>query len=269
MGRITFDACADIMICWNPGKTGISEGLKQARFSIRDTLVTRQQLAKTPVLTLAAAQCVVDFCPDMLWRDILLRVCSEAGYGNKQIRDRLCLNGNYCDKATITKRIGSTLGQKQQQSTAKRRQKQEDPDADPSQQKVKGYALGEASFYDQNVKDYEDYTDFFGLRKSHRNQLKLQPVGTKRKVEKVESEGEDGSSSAEEDKGSRKRPKLALDTTQSSDAVESSSSSAIQARGGGVGLVRMSGDESEESEESNEDAVSIQSDTILDEMDED
>ena len=128
-GIVSLNDCAHFKICWNPGKKGITRGLEQGRFSIKDTILTRQQLTNTTILTRRAAECIVDFCPDLLWREMLLRIASEAGFGNKDVRDRMCHNGNYCDKATITKRIGSALGQKQQQSTLKSKKQQVEAEA--------------------------------------------------------------------------------------------------------------------------------------------
>ncbi|SMQ46111.1 unnamed protein product [Zymoseptoria tritici ST99CH_3D7] len=167
-GKIDPDVQATIKICWNPGKKGMTENLEQGKFSVRDTIATRKQLDERPILTRVAAECIVDFCPDMLWRSMLLRITSEAGYGNKDVRDRFCYNGCYCDKATITKRISAALGQKQ------------------TQPKSKGYQPGEWEWYDENVKDFSKYIDFFGMRTSHRNMLKIQMAGEKRKRDKQE-----------------------------------------------------------------------------------
>lgn len=111
--KIDWDLCKDIYICWNPGKKGLTQDLEQAKFRIYDTLITRKQLKDTPILDRRAAECIVDFCPDLLWRETLLRIVSEAGYGNKDVRDRFCYNGCHNDKATVTKRIAAALGQKQ------------------------------------------------------------------------------------------------------------------------------------------------------------
>lgn len=201
-GKITMDQCARLKICWNPGKKGNAAALEQAVFSIRDTVLTKQNLVMTPILTFRAAECLVDFCPDLLWNNNLLRVASEAGYGNKQIRDRMCQNGNYCDKATITKRIGAALGQKQQPG------------------------LVSKSYYNANMKDFGNYIDWFGYRTSHRGKMNV--AGCKRKF---------GSDDLEE--------------TAESPAEE----------------IVVSGVEEDGSEEMDaEDAVSVQSDTLLDEI---
>lgn len=136
-----------IHICWNPGKKGHTENLQQVKFTVKDTLVTRKQLSEIPVLTKEAAECIIDFCPDLLFDNMLLRITSETQLRNKEVRDRLCMNGNYLDKATITKRIGSALGQKQVAS----------PRAGASEET-----------YKQNVDDYSDYQNFFGKGPSMR-----------------------------------------------------------------------------------------------------
>jgi hypothetical protein len=167
-GNATLEECGRIKICWNPGKKGITQTLEQARFSIKDTILTQEQLDNKPILTRRAAICVVDFCPDMLWREMILRIASESSFGNKDIRDRLCHNGNYVDKATITKRLGSALGEKQQQSAARKAKKKDADDDTPSTSKNKGYVKGEDTFYNQNIKDFEDYMHYFGKRTNHR-----------------------------------------------------------------------------------------------------
>lgn len=179
--KVDMDTAHDIKICWNPGKKGTTENLKQTRFSVRDTVRTRRQLETCLVLTHRAAECIVDFCPDMLWRGMLLRITSEAGYGNKDVRDRFCYNGCYCDKATITKRISAALGQKQ------------------TAPKAKGYADGEEQWYQDNVGDFSKYIDYFGKRTSHRNMLKIGTAsGVKREREKDERGGIGVAGSSEE-----------------------------------------------------------------------
>ena len=254
-GKIAIEECADLMICWNPGKKGMAHDLQQARFSIKDTVLTRQQLAQTPILVKQAAERIVDFCPDMLWRGMLLRIASEAGYGNKWVRDRMCLNGNYCDKATITKRIGSALGQKQQQSTAKNRK----PTEQPWIEKVKGYAKGEDEYYNENVMDFGNYVTFFGHRTSHRSQLMLNQQNSKRKAI-VLDEGSGGSGTDDKRPSSNKRKIEVEQATQSPEAMEISDDAETSAAEDGG-----SGSEGE----SDADAVSLQSDTVLDQMDED
>jgi hypothetical protein len=221
-----------LRICWNPGKKGITEGLEQSIFSVRDHVTTRRQLSRTPVLTRRAAECIVDFCPDLLWRGMLLRITSEGGYGNKDVRDRFCLNGCYCDKATITKRISAALGQKQVQP------------------KSKGYSEGEYEWYEENVKDFTHYIEYFGRRTSHRNMLKIQIAGDKRRANMRQLSGAAAESGDEQD-GPNKRLKIE-----------------DGGRDSGAGGDDDGGDESgEETDDSN--AVSLQDSDILDKIDDD
>lgn len=245
-GKLDENKLADIKICWNPGKKGTTENLEQVKFSMKDTVVTRKQLKTTNVLNRRAAECIIDFCPDMLWRGMLLRICSEAGMGNKDVRDRFCYNGCYCDKATITKRISAALGQKQVQP------------------KSKGYGPGELDWYELNVQDYAKYIDYFGKRSSHRNMLKIQMQGEKRKLKQRALEAGKKSGDDEDDKGNEegpsKRPKL------NADGKDAASDAAQESDGEGEGGVE-DGNESDASDDSN--AVSLQDSDILDKMEDD
>lgn len=244
-GKLDVEGQASLKICWNPGKKGTTENLEQVKFSIKDTVATRKQLKERLVLTKRAAECIVDFCPDLLWRGMLLRITSEAGYGNKDVRDRFCYNGCYCDKATITKRISAALGQKQVQP------------------KSKGYGPGEWEWYDENVKDFSKYIDYFGKRHSHRNMLKIQMQGEKRKMavkqtldESTPKKDESPSSSVEDGAdSSRKRRKL----DKYDDAGEESEDDNMEDEVDGH-------DDGHESDAS-DDAVSLQDSDILDEID--
>lgn len=231
-GKLEADKQAKIKICWNPGKKGTTENLEQAKFTIRDTIATRKQLETTPILTKRAAECIVDFCPDMLWRGMLLRITSEAGYGNKDVRDRFCYNGCYCDKATITKRISAALGQKQ------------------IQPKSRGYLAGELEWYDENVKDFSKYIDYFGKRSTHRNMLKIQMQNERRKQkqrEKVEAAKADGDGESDNEAGPSKKDADG-DEIMDDDGDEGDED----------------GHESDGSDDSN--AVSVQDSDILDKM---
>jgi hypothetical protein len=84
-GIVDLDAAFAVKITWNPGTKVMAADLRQAVFSVRDTVLTRRQLRSKPILTRRAAECIIDFCPDMLWRSMLLRVTSEAGLGNKDV----------------------------------------------------------------------------------------------------------------------------------------------------------------------------------------
>lgn len=169
-GKIELKYLDVIQICWNPGKKGHTEKLQQVSFSVKDTLVTRMALSTTAAFTKEAAECIIDFCPDMLFDNMLLRITSETQFRNKEVRDRMCMNGNYLDKATITKRIGSALGQKQVSS----------PAAESSEER-----------YGQNVEDYSNYQEFFGKGPTMRK-TRLVQSGKRR------AGAEDGDSSAVE-----------------------------------------------------------------------
>jgi hypothetical protein len=253
-GEISLDVCATIKIYWNAGKKGSMEELEQIRFSIRDLIITREQVENKPVLTHQAAERIVDFCPHLVWRDMLLRIVSEAGYGNKEIRDRLCHNGNYVDKATITKRIGAALGQKQLQATVKTRMKQVTESSDPVDIKTKEHIDEAEEYYNTNVTDFSNYMEFFGHRSSHRNQLKQEGAGRKRKIGSVDR----GESSGVEEIASnlRKRKSVGKESVQSPLAITSSDET--------TGM--EGGDETEDDSENLPDAVSVQSDTLLDEI---
>ncbi|CAK1355758.1 hypothetical protein CB0940_00551 [Cercospora beticola] len=240
--KVSNEQMVKLKIYWNPGKKGGPADLEQARFSVRDSVLTRKQLSKTLILNRRAAECIVDFCPDLLWRGILLRVCSEGGYGNKDVRDRFCYNGCYCDKATITKRISAALGQKQVSPNSRR------------------YNQAELEWYDANVKDFTCYIEYFGRRTGHRNMLKIQMQSEKRraalewqvKVDGGPSTVDEAPSTVEEEgkAGPSKRRKLDAEGSHAASKVEDTEE----------------GEEYGESERS--DAVSVQDSDILDEMDE-
>ncbi|KAF2859451.1 hypothetical protein K470DRAFT_100339 [Piedraia hortae CBS 480.64] len=107
-GKLHFDTCKYIELCWK-SKNDAGE-LYQAGFPAWDTLITRQQLRHRPILTTCAAECIIDFCPDLLHGDTLLRIVSEAGYDPKMLRDRYCLNGCMADVNMFTDRVVSALG---------------------------------------------------------------------------------------------------------------------------------------------------------------
>lgn len=241
IGKLAPEDQAKLKICWNPGKKGMTENLEQVKFSVKDTVATRKQLDEVKILTHRAAECIIDFCPDLLWRGMLLRICSEGGHGNKDVRDRFCYNGCYCDKATITKRISAALGQKQQQP------------------KSKGYGTGEWEWYEENVKDFAKYIDYFGKRSSHRNMLKIQMQGEKRKAkerERAEKEDAKDSGSGGEESSLRKPRKRAKvdDGKDTDDAAADTDAMDVD----------EDGHESDGSEDSN--AVSVQDSDILDKM---
>lgn len=143
--RFPMEELGRVKIMWNPGKKGTSSELRQAIFSVRDTVMTRKQLAETPILNRAAAECIIDFCPDLLWRDILLRILSEGAFSNKEIRERFCLNGAHSDRATVAKRLSAALG------------KDTNPPRGGGQEEVDDW-------HDGNRDDFDKYQAFFGKR---------------------------------------------------------------------------------------------------------
>nr|POE65918.1 hypothetical protein CFP56_57608 [Quercus suber] len=245
-GKVDWELCKTIMICWNPGKKGATEQLVQVSFRIYDTLITRKQLEQTKILTRRAAECIIDFCPDLLWRETLLRIVSEGGLGNKDVRDRFCFNGCYADKATITKRIAAALGQKQTQPRAKDVpvDKVEGKSGDSSGQiKEDSSQAGEENYYASNGEDFDKYIRFFGKRQSTRNQAKFAalPSGMKRNVsdgdefkdetgskrQKLDQEGLNGSN----DDGSEKDVTMGGTAAEEDDEAESAGGSLQNAHG--------------------------------------
>lgn len=189
--KVSMEDLFRIKICWSPGKKGNSQDLEQAKFSAKDTVITRKMLAKTPILTHRAGECIIDFCPDLLWRDILLRVLSEAGFSNKDIRDRFCLNGSFSDRATVAKRLGAALG------------KETNPP-----RKGKDSAM---DWCETNRDDFDNYQAFFGKRPPARRTAQ----GRKGVKGKAAAGAEDASPSTktEETKDVKKSTRMALDGT--------------------------------------------------------
>ncbi|KAK0257619.1 hypothetical protein LTS09_007667 [Friedmanniomyces endolithicus] len=246
-------ACKEVLICWKPGKKSPTDQLVQAAFRAYDTLITREQYGKTLILTRRAAECIVDFCPDLLWRDTLLRIVAEAGYGNTEIRNRFCFNGCYADKATVTKRIAAALGQKQV-NPPRKGEAQADEDGEPGSGR-KGatrYLQGEKEWNEANKQDFDDYSRFLGQRLGP-SYVRKPKTGTKRRMsEGGEAETEDTVAGASRE-SSRKRAKTDESAT-------------------GTGSGRLS-EETEEAaspedndDDDDNDAVSVQSDGILDEI---
>jgi hypothetical protein len=188
--KLPLDKLSAIKICWSPGKKGNSQALEQAVFTVKDTVVTRKMLAKTPVITHRAAECIIDFCPDLLWRDILLRILSESSFSNKQIRERACLNGSWSDRATIAKRLGAALGK----------------DTNPPRGEGKEAAL---DWCETNRDDFDNYQAFFGKRPAARRTAQ----GRKKRLANAkpgESEGDDKSPSKEGESGAEKKKPSAM-----------------------------------------------------------
>jgi hypothetical protein len=290
-GQIDWDLCKEIMICWNPGKKGTTQELKQAEFRVYDTLITRKQLAERPILTRRAAECIVDFCPDMLWRETLLRIVSEAGYGNKDVRDRFCYNGCHCDKATITKRIAAALGQKQMNNPKKRERQLKEQEELARLEVEKGagnkrrrgpapkfkterYGDGEEKWHHQNQLDYYDYMAFFGKRVPGGRGY----AGLKRKKSEFGEDSDDGgvplsagrggvgrSSYGGRGKRTKSEP-VDLEATTSPPSSEATELMEFDEDATDEETEEEGGVAAGEGGDGDEDAVSVQSDTILDQM---
>nr|OQO28270.1 hypothetical protein B0A51_04360 [Rachicladosporium sp. CCFEE 5018] len=247
---ISLDVLATIKIFWSPGNKGPSQNLRHAVFSVKDAILTHQQLAQTKILNETAAKCIIDFRPDLLWRETLIRILSEGNMSNKEIRDRVCLNGCNSDRATITKRLGAALGNNS--STVKENYEAE--------VKYVRWANG-------NRRDYKDYQSFFGKHPPPVRELVYpkMPEGTVVQVSSdVNPEAEEG----------RPRKKLKL-TTKGLKKKESESSSSAVTSAAEEQDVRMRdvGTQVQEeieqeagAEEDDEDAVSLQGSDFLDEM---
>lgn len=232
--KITLDELFRIKICWSPGKKGNSQDLEQAKFSVKDTVNTRKMLAKTPILTHRAGECIIDFCPDLLWRDILLRILSEAGFSNKDIRDRFCLNGSFSDRATVAKRLSAALGK----------------DTNPPRGKGKEAAL---DWCETNRDDFDNYQAFFGKRPPARRTA--QGRKNSKLVNGKTGDDEDNSSplkTSEKGESSKKTFKMAMDgaADEEASAADEEASAAEESDGG----------------EGQDDAVSLQDSDDLDAM---
>lgn len=269
-GDIPLESCADLMVSWNPGKKGSTHKLEQARFSVKDVVVTLRQIDQREALTEIAGQRIVDFCPHLLWREYLLRISSEAGLGNKDIRDRMSCNGNHADKATITKRIGAALGQKQQQAPTRMKKGKPQTAAETAKAKARRDAREEdEAYYIGNAEDFDNYTLFFGKRTSHRTQAKTTRKGQMPSSDSVSVDAAERSG-AEGVAGPSKKRKKREETTESPEAMELDGSDEEES-GATTGAEADSDFEGEDEKEDEDvgDAVSVQSDTMLDAMDED
>jgi len=192
--KISLDELLRIKICWSPGKKGNSQDLEQAKFSVKDTVTTRKMLEKTRILTHRAGECIIDFCPDLLWRDILLRILSEAGFSNKDIRDRFCLNGSFSDRATVAKRLSAALGK----------------DTNPPRGEGKKAAL---DWCETNRDDFDNYQAYFGKRPPARRTAQGRK-NSKLLHGKLDESEENSSPFKTDDKGggsSKKLSRMALD----------------------------------------------------------
>ncbi|KAF2228229.1 hypothetical protein BDZ85DRAFT_255624 [Elsinoe ampelina] len=97
-----------IEVTHDPGDSILSD-LDLPRISIMDIARTRLQLFHIRVITKRAAECMIDFCPDLLLGFRLMQVVSETDFGNTGIQFRLGYNGSMLSDSTLTKRISSAV----------------------------------------------------------------------------------------------------------------------------------------------------------------
>ncbi|KAG8627013.1 hypothetical protein KVT40_004496 [Elsinoe batatas] len=97
-----------IEVTHDPGDSILSN-LDLPRISIMDIARTRLQLFHIRVITKRAAECMIDFCPDLLLGFRLIQVVSETDFGNTGIQFRLGYNGSMLSDSTLTKRISSAV----------------------------------------------------------------------------------------------------------------------------------------------------------------
>lgn len=247
-GSIPLEELARITICWSPGKKGNQQELQQACFSVKDSVVTRQQLDRTPILNHRAAECIIDFRPDLLWREILLRILSEGCFSNKDVRDRFCLNGCFSDRATVAKRLGAALGKDTNNPKGKKpKSKGREGEAEDIGEQVRDWA-------NLNRQDYFDYQAFFGKKPPPVRQIKSS--AKKRAAAAADGEESDGDEESESSRKSGKKVKfMAVDGA--SDDVEDGNESEVE-----VEAVEESGAE----DDGDADAVSLQDSDDLDAM---
>lgn len=107
----------NIEVAHDPGDS-ILANLDRPRITIMDIARTRLQLLHVRVLTKRAAECLIDFCPDLLNTYRLLQVVSETDFGNTSVQIRLGYNGSMLSDSTITKRVSATLGREYDKEAA-------------------------------------------------------------------------------------------------------------------------------------------------------
>lgn len=255
---VSLDICAGIKICWNPHKKGLTQHLTQVRFSVKDSVMTKEQIEHMPILSRTAALRMIDFAPNMLWKAMLLRTTSEGGVLNSEIRERMCDNGNYLDKATITKRIGTALGQKQQQSVTRITKRKLEA---MKSGKIDGYGPGEEDFMHENTHDYDNYMIYFGRKITHREAKFVREAKAKKRRARANANANASSSDVEEPLKSSEPPKKRskLDTADAASAeLTPDSDETIE--------IADEGEEEDYEMVDADDAVSVQSDTMLDEI---
>ena len=199
-GDIPLDELARITICWSPGKKGNQQELQQACFSVKDSVLTRKQLDTIPILNKRAAERIIDFRPDLLWREILLRILSEGCYSNKDVRDRFCLNGCFSDRATVAKRLGAALGKDTNNPKGRKPKGKGKDGEDPAESSSGGKVVDWANL---NRTDYFNYQAFFGKKPPPVRAIK---ATTKKRGAAAAAAG-DSSEAGDESESSRKSAK--------------------------------------------------------------
>jgi len=103
---------AHIKVYNDPGESRI-EGLTVPDFSVMDFARTYLQLQHFDGHTLpnVAGVRMIDFCPDMLRGQTILRVTSHTALIPTDVQKRLGVNGAMLSDSTLTKRIGSACDQ--------------------------------------------------------------------------------------------------------------------------------------------------------------
>ncbi|KAF2154211.1 hypothetical protein K461DRAFT_312163 [Myriangium duriaei CBS 260.36] len=111
------EALKNIEVAHDPGDS-LLDNLHLPRISIMDIARTRLQLYHTRIFTDRAAECLIDFCPDLLTNYMLLQVVSETKFGNTGVQIRLGQNGSMLSDSTITKRVSAALNREYDRSGA-------------------------------------------------------------------------------------------------------------------------------------------------------
>ncbi len=167
---------------------------------------------------------------------MLLRVCTETGIKQSDVQERLTLNGLQLSPSTITKRIGSALGQKQTEKGE-------------SSSDVKPWA----AHYNGNVIDFDYYKMYFGKHTSNRGLLNT----TKRKAASSSMNSDDADNIAVGPSKKRARTEEEVTSPVTLPSSESSPNADTEEEYEEV---------DEGDDDDNDDAVSVQSDTMLDEI---
>ncbi|KAF4550209.1 Hypothetical protein D9617_18g034000 [Elsinoe fawcettii] len=102
------DDLKTIEVTYDPGDS-ILKDLDLPRISIVDIARTRLQMLHIPIITIRAAECIIDFCPDLLIGFRLMQVLSESSFSNNTIQLRLGYNGSMLSDSTLAKRITTAI----------------------------------------------------------------------------------------------------------------------------------------------------------------